>query len=923
MATTGLHVIAPSTLTALAPLNIYATSLDQLKPRLHLVQGTWPQDNTATDEIDALLTPEEAQAMHVRVGTLLTLQGDFFTRREDMLGGINPDPAAVMHMRIAGLFEIPAQATPYLHGETFQPVTNSEGTFSTLLLSAPTLLAKLDQVARARQIDAVFSPLTFQWHWYSYLQPSHISFAQINDLMLRLTNYQSGVARAFTLIQSQHDATTGTFNAPYVTQATLSNPVPGSFAITTLLTQYSSRIALISIPLTILAVQMLALIIFFVGLVVTLLVERQFDTSALLSSRGASGKQIFWSLFYQGIALCALALVSGPLLAVWIVVMLASRVLSGSTQEALMLVFGQPGQLFLTIGGYIFCVLLVMLLTMRFLLHRAADLDVLTLRRELARTNYRPLWMRYYLDVAAAVVALTGYGVSLYLAGEARFLDLRTQALVLTPLALIAPTFLLLAGFLLLLRGFPSLLRFAASLSARRKGAPTMLALVQMARAPRQSLRMTMLLALATAFAIFTLVFAATQAQRTADIAAFEAGADFSGGLSPALTSLAAQNPGAVSSLTARYQRIPGVLSATVGYVDQGSVGDVPMQIRAVDAATFANTSIWSSADSSQSLASLMRQLVAQRSVIEGTKVPVIIDATTEVRLGLNVGAPFTIEVAESSHLASTTLDCTVLAVVQHIPTVNGSTATADFSASDFVPPGGVLLDYATYNQVYQAKQLTQNTGVQKPQRLPLNHLWLRSDDDPAALASVRAALHSSALFVDTLYDRREITAELQADPLYLTSLILLTIGVITTLLLALVGDLASSWVSVRSRLSGFTVLRALGATPRQVIGMLSWEQGVMYVTALLLGVATGSILVLTIVPSLLFTGIPVHGALSQLSDTEFYVIQRIIPTQIVVPPMLAVVLALLVAICGLALLVMVRTTLRPAIGQELRVSVD
>ncbi len=926
--TTGVHVTAPPNLSTFAPLNIYATSLEQLKSHLQLIQGNWPQEHGSTGEIGALLTPEEARAMHVSVGGLLTLQGDFFTRREDMLGGTTPDPAAALQVRVTGLFEIPAQATPYLHGETFQPVINSEGTFYTLLLPAPDLLTRLDQVAREHGIDAVFSPLTFQWNWYSYLHTSQLQFSQVNDLVTQLTNYQAGVARALTSIQSQQNSETGLFNAPYVTQATLSNPTPGSFTITTLLNQYQSRIALVSIPLTILALQILALIIFFVGLVVTLLVERQLDTNALLSSRGASGRQIFWSLFYQGIALCALALVLGPLLAIWIVVTLTTRMLSGRAPDVLALVVGQPGQLFLTIGGYVLCVILVTLLTMGLLLRRATDLDVLALRRETARASYRPAWMRYYFDVTAAVIALTGYGVSLYLAGETRFLDLRTQSLILAPLALIAPAFLLLGGFLLLLRVFPALLQLGAWLSARRQGAPTMLALVQMARAPRQALRMTMLLALATAFAIFTLVFSATQVQHTADISAFETGADFSGKLPSNVTRFAATDLQAVTDLTAQYQHIPGVLSATVGYVDQGAVDQTPVEVRAVDASNFGKTGIWNGAYSSQSLPHLMRQLTDNfyNDIGSGTA-SVIIDETTRVKLNLNIGDPFIVRV---NGVGDTSLNCVVLAIVQHIPTVNGSAAVADLSTSDFTPPGGILLNYATYNLLYQAMQQENLLHLTKQQQahaqilpLPLNALWLRTSDGPAALASVRSALNSPRLFVSNLYDRREINTELQGDPLYLTILVLLIIGVVTTLLLALAGDLASSWLSVRSRLTSFTVLRALGATPRQIAEILMWEQGIMYVTSLVLGVVTGVILVLTVVPSLIFTSIPVHGVMSQFSDTEFYVIQRIVPAHIVVPTTLNIVLVMLLVICVAALVLMIRTALRPSMSQELRVSAD
>src|SRR5262249_9643698 len=138
---------------------------------------------------------------------------------------------------------------------------------------------------------------------------------------------------------------------------------------------------------------------------------------------------------------------------------------------------------------------------------RAAGLNVLALRRESARAHGKPLWQRLNLDLIFAVIAVTGY--ALYTLAVSR-VDPRVRV-YLSPLALVAPIFLLLAISLVFLRFYPQVLRLAAFLAGKRRRAPAMLALAQMARAPRQASRMTLLLALATAFAIFTLIFTASQ----------------------------------------------------------------------------------------------------------------------------------------------------------------------------------------------------------------------------------------------------------------------------------------------------------------------------------------------------------------------------------------------------------------------------
>jgi hypothetical protein len=102
---------------------------------------------------------------------------------------------------------------------------------------------------------------------------------------------------------------------------------------------------------------------------------------------------------------------------------------------------------------------------------------------------------------------------------------------------------------------------------------------------------MALLLAFATAFAIFTLIFLASQAQRVIDVADYSTGADFSGMIPGGITT-----PGELAFQTANYRRIPGVTAASLGYTtsaEAGDTGQIPINFKAVDANTFASTIIW------------------------------------------------------------------------------------------------------------------------------------------------------------------------------------------------------------------------------------------------------------------------------------------------------------------------------------------
>ncbi|HVU67256.1 MAG TPA: FtsX-like permease family protein [Ktedonobacteraceae bacterium] len=923
----NIQGVAPTSIEHLGYFSIYAPQLDVLKPALRLISGNWPVDDPANLEV--VLTSEAAQELHLAVGDQFTLQGDFSF--EDIPGG-PIDPRTALEARLVGLIEVQKDAPLALHGSTFQPVVAGISKQFTVVTDSTAFLQTLDRLAAQWHSDAIYSYLGFHITWDYLLRTNDLQDNQIDDLTNRLFTVQTAVSN---YQNNQHLLQNGGAPSfPYITQTTIYSPQPGSYLLLDLLQQYSNRVALVSIPITILAVQIIALLLFFVSMLVNMLLDRQMAANALLSSRGASSRQIFWSLFMQGLVLCLAGVVLGPLVSILIVLALIANTLPAESVHIARQMISQPLQILGNIGPTAGGTLLAALLTIGLVVRYTSGLNMLTLRRETARTTRAPFWQRYYLDVIAAVVAFSGYGVSLYLASIAHEVDITTQDLILAPLTLVAPIFLLLGCLLLFMRVFPLLLRFSGWLANRRRGATSMLALVQMARAPRQIIRMILLLSLTVAFAIFAQVFSASQTQRIQDIAAYESGADFSGDVA---------NPLSLQKLTlsqviTQYNHIPGVLSASADYTDQGeavgsSGAQVTIQFRAVDVQSFERTAIWNSQDSEQALPDLLALLphVSVEQLPDGTQgqlVPALIDQSLANQLHLAVKSTFSTSL---DYLGQSALNYRVVAIVAHLPTVNSSTA-----ASSSLSPGGMIVDYQSFASVYintLKQQLQQNQDAHQGQqtnplssfRVPINHIWLSTQDDAGSLASVRAALTaaSSKLALTNLYDRRQIAGELQNDPFNLNILIILGIGSLAAFLLALIGNLLSSWLSVRTRRGSFVVLRALGATSRQIAGILLWEQGIIYAGAIVLGLAFGIVLTSVAVPVLVFTGLPAHGPMSNLSISDLYLLQHALPARVIIPFSLDLIFAALVVICLVALFTMVRAALNPSISNELRLNED
>jgi ABC-type antimicrobial peptide transport system permease subunit len=864
-------------------------SMQEAARHIKVLRGRLPQPTSSTLEI--AVTQSTIGYMKADIGTVLTINFYFF-------GPFNPlliqEP-----VQIVGVIAVPP-GDSYWHGQNFEPPqlgpSLAPPTAFEALMSNDGFLAVLQQMAAAQhKPDGM--PFTVgetpTLLWYYHLNVSQIGIGQLDDLIGRLQVAQSQIGSGdIPGLSSTSIDETKLLGRPLETPQSSSS-----------LERFRSRISVVNIPVTLLLLQVGGLILFFVGMMAGLVVERQAETITLLRSRGASRSQVLGAFVTQSLGLAAIALVAGPLLAILVVRLLIQSTLAPADQQALNVISDDPARAALGVGWLALAAALSAVVAMGFSIRGSASHNVLEMRRESARATRRPLWQRMYLDIVAVVVALTAYILSLYVTGSG-VVDVQTNLLISTPLALVAPIFLVIAGILLFLRFFPVLLRLVAWLTSRRPGAAPMLALAHMARAPRQAMRMVLLLALASSFASFALVFNASEVQHISTMAAYQTGADISGPISI----LDYSNP--ITQQTTRYRNISGVTSATLGYVTDAFpvvtiYQSTSFAIRAVDADNFAQTAIWTNQDSSQPLSALMRQLAAKRaSGVAANNVPAVVDALTWRAFNLSIGATFILQVGVKN------ISFTAIAEVEHIPTVNDSLAPG--RGNDYIPPGGVLADYQTLATVYNA-----TSG----DFLTMNYVWLRTSDNPALLSKVRAVLSSGTLALTTINDRRAIIASLEKDPLYLALMNVLILGTVTTVLLALVGNLTASWLNARTRLINFAVLRAIGSTPRQVASVLAWEQVIVYTTAIVLGAFFGAILAATIVPALVFTGIPSYTA--DINSGEFYVLQHILPVQVVVPNLLVAVFAALVIICVVAIGMMARVASKPSLGQTLRLNAD
>ncbi|WP_338248373.1 FtsX-like permease family protein [Dictyobacter halimunensis] len=872
--------------------------------------------NTQANTIDVMLTPLTAKRLGVKIGSTIPLYLNYYAKPQP--GPYSNDPAPPQRKflitgRVVGTFDIDPANSAYWHGNTFQPTSSSAQGHTAysynFMVSEDRLLSIIEQVLTLNKANGVFSTLgAYSCLWSYHLNPSMATVGNLDNLINQLA-----------LLQNQYQANYGdsTFvqdagnTFPYVSKMDLQSTLFSYSDSPSNLERFRSRISVAQIPAAVLTIMIMVLILFFVSLMTNLLVDRQSEAIAVLRSRGASSSQIFWALMTQCIGLGILALLIGLPLAVFLIVPISGRILPQASRDALNVITNSPLAALERGIWYALAVILVVWLTMSLSIFGASRSDVLAIRRQSSRSNKRPLWQRLNLDVIAAIIALAGYGVSYYLTSLSNVIQGDAKTLIATPLSIIAPFFLIVGLMFLFLRVFPLLLRLMASIVTRGRGAVSMLALAQIGRTPRQSIRMTLLLALATAFALFTLVYMATQAQHIQDISIYQVGADISG---ETYTQVNMHDP---AKLTSRYTSVPGVISASSGYQTQavgGRGGGITMELRAVDSRTFGSTVIWPSQQEAQKGDALLKQLLSKSSFsIKLGVVPVIIDRNTANALLLHNNSDLTVRI---NGLNVSDMTCVVVGIVPHIPTINDRIAVGGKGS---IIPGGVLMDYTTYTTIYNNKLHKANKSIVIPDVPAINHVWLHTKSDDASLISVRTALKQPQYGLQNMQDRWQILASLNTDPLYLILTGLMIVGTITALLLALVGDLLASWLSARMRLTNFAILRAIGTTPREVASMLTWEQAIVYSIGLLLGVGFGLVLANTMIPALSFTDL--NSTLA--NNDQLYSLQSAFPTRIIFPSTLIWALVALIGLYAIALITMVSVVSRPTLGQALRLNED
>lgn len=436
-------------------LRFYGATDAMLRDKTTLVAGTWPTVGQIEEKVAAVVIGEPmALSYELQVGDRLPL-----SIRQN---GVEPE----LWLEVAGIIKPVDGQDRFWFGDLSPMKAQSDARY------VAQFTALVPEELLFLVADAWFRPSDISFEWLLLLSPAGLTVKELPALRARLANLEDGEWRM------------GDSSVRIETELPLT------------LSSFEAQSTGVRAPLLALTSTAVLLALYYVVMAAALSlqqVEREFAT---LRGRGASGWQLYQLQLLEGGLISLVAVAAGPGLA-WLFVSLLTvwGPLADVRQAEWLLRLPSAAWLAALIGGVV-C-LASLLIPVPVMLRRS----IVAYQHILSRTNRKPWWQRYYLDL---FILLGGTALAWRLQSAGSILGGSLEQPRLDWLLLLAPLALLLGGATILLRIFPFLLSIAGRLAGLGRGLPVALAMWQAARNPTHFARLVLLLTLAMALSLFS-----------------------------------------------------------------------------------------------------------------------------------------------------------------------------------------------------------------------------------------------------------------------------------------------------------------------------------------------------------------------------------------------------------------------------------
>jgi putative ABC transport system permease protein len=736
-----------------------------LEDHIQLSEGQFPRESTSGSDVEVLVSQTLADQLGVQVGERYMLVGQ-------------GSKGAKIPVKIVGVWRPtnPADSFWFYQPQSFDEVLlASEEAFNTQVLPASE-----NPIASAV--------------WYQVYDGSRVRTADVQRLLDGVTTVE---ARVTALLNKT------TLDA---------SPVAA-------LKTYSEAARTLTLLLTIFSVPVLLLVLFFIGQIAAMVVQRGQGEIALLRSRGTTRAQVLFIHLLEGVLVGVLGLIvglaAGAALAQWMGRMRTFLDPTLTNSHPLLIVLS-PNAIWYGVIGVVLAIAAMLIPALS-----ASRHTIVTFRWSQARTLRKPFWQRYYLDGLLLIPTIYGW----YLLRQQGSISSGQGSLFSNPLLFLVPALFCFSLALLFMRLFPIVMRAVAWLADRVPGITALLTLRQVARSTDQYAGPLLLLTITLSLATFSASMAATLDGHLRDQAYYQVGADVNlaelgeDTTEQQQTTLPGQSsvppprkedePRWLFVPVSEHLRVPGVQAAArVGdYSVTSDIGGRQQtgRLLGIDRAEFPAVAFFRTDFASrEALGGLMNRLALNRT-------NVLVSRDYLERNTLKIGDPIKLTVNAAGDFK--TIDFTIAGVLDLFPTL--------------YPQDG---PFFIANLEYVFEQL----GGLYPY-----DVWLTADRATDA-ETIAGGVRDLGITVVTAEDAREMITSEQARPERQGVFGLLSVGFLAAASLTVLGFLVYAIVSFRRRFIELGMLRAVGLSVTQMALFLTGEQAIVIVTGASLGTLLG-----------------------------------------------------------------------------------
>ncbi|NIK80227.1 putative ABC transport system permease protein [Paenibacillus castaneae] len=587
-------------------------------------------------------------------------------------------------------------------------------------------------------------------------------------------------------------------------------------------------------------VPVLIMLGFYMFMVSNLIADRQKNEIAVLRSRGAARWQVITSYAVEGIILCGIAFGIGPLLGVVLTELLgASNGFLEFVQRVRLPVrlTAESYRYGAIASGICFVIMLIPIIM-------ATRVTIVGHKQQMARLLKSPLWHKMFLDVIALALAIYGLYTFKRRLADLQSLGLNADDLNIDPLQFVVPALFIMGAGLLLLRLYPWVLRLVYWIGKKWWPPSVYATLIQVGRSSTQYQFLMIFLIMTIATGVFSASAARTINNNTEDRIRYGNGAEIilksqwaNDAPPPAMPGAPSQAPTTSVSSVVHYlepafepfRTINGVESVAKVFKKEVSFSvnenNGAATLMGIDTDEFGETTWFRDSLLDYPINDYLNLIAADPQAV-------LISRTLADQKKAKPGDTIWLGWGDV-----TQQPFKVFGIIDYFPTFNPNPAVGSVDVSK------KTLDNAPMLIVGHLPRIQVQIALEPYE------VWVKLKPD-VTTAQFYEGLTESKIPVTSIINTREELVQAKNDPFLMALNGILTLGFVLSILVSFIGFLLYWVLSLRGRTLQNGILRAIGLSLRQLIGMLGIEQLLTSGVSVLIGILVGNIASLLYVPN-------------------------------------------------------------------------